>query len=83
MAGENTADARIQRWKRWWEVDDPYVRCKQCDSRQLIEDAEQPFNPLHSTDCPLRSDLPQHPWLALKGLLQEWQQESSGGTGPG
>lgn len=77
MNNSKTADARIQRWKRWWDVGDHYVRCTQCGARQLIEDAEQPFNPLHSTDCPLRSDLPQHAWLALKALLQEWQQETS------
>jgi hypothetical protein len=78
MTEGNTADARIQRWKRWWDVDDPYVCCTQCGARQLIEDAGQPFNALHSPNCPLRSDLPQYPWRALTTLLQEWQQETSG-----
>ncbi|NJP03559.1 hypothetical protein HBH25_22280 [Pseudomonas sp. hsmgli-8] len=78
----NTADARIQRWKRWWDVDDPYVRCTQCGAQQMIEDAGQPFNPLHSIGCPLRSDLPQYPWLSLRALLQEWQQETSDKAGP-
>lgn len=71
----HTADVRIQRWKRWWNVEAPYVRCNQCGAQQLIDEAEKPFNTLHSIDCQLRSDLPQYPWKALKKLLQEWQQE--------
>lgn len=70
-----TADAGIQRWKRWWDVDDPYVRCAQCGAGQLIDNAHEPFNALHLADCPLRSDLPQYPWRRLKALLQAWQQE--------
>lgn len=81
MAEINTPDARLQRWKRWWDVDDPYVCCTQCGARQLIENADEPFNTLHALDCPLRSDLPQYPWRALKALLKEWQQEQGSESG--
>lgn len=76
-----TADARLQHWKRWWAVEDPYVRCTQCDATQPLEHATEPFNALHLPNCPLQSDLPQYPWRTLSAILKDVRHDQ--GTGPG
>ena len=76
-----TADARIERWKRWWCMDDPYIRCLHCRAGQPLGDAGKPFNPLHLANCPLRSHLPQYPWQALSALLRDWQHGQDSDTG--
>lgn len=60
-----------------WDIEDPYVRCVQGGAQQLIEQADEPLNGLHTPACLLRSDLPPHPWKALKALLENRQQEQA------
>lgn len=75
MDTPNSADARIQRWNLWWNIEEPYVCCLRCGASQLIDQAFKPFNSHHTMSCTLRSDLPQYPWRELSQLLKMWQLE--------
>lgn len=48
----------------------------------MIEQAREPFNPLHKPGCVLHSELPQHPWIELKAILEEWQQHNAAEPDP-
>jgi hypothetical protein len=71
----DSPEARLERWKKRWEVVDPDIRCHACGGSQSIFVPSSAFNRHHARGCLMQSELPQYPKHDLVQILKAFQRK--------